>query len=138
MKLFLQVSKKEQEKRIEHLSKEKDTRWRVSRNDRWQNEHYEKCLNAFDSYLKETNLPSAPWYIIDAESKKWTELQALEILTEGIDVALANNAMAVPILQNVFSMEKMPLLSEIPLDKTIGEDEYKKELKRLQNRLRCV
>ena len=104
-------------------------------NDRWQNEHYEKCLNAFDSYLKETNLPSAPWYIIDAESKKWTELQALEILTEGIDVALANNAMAVPILQNVFSMEKMPLLSEIPLDKTIGEDEYKKELKRLQNRL---
>ena len=32
-------------------------------------------------------------------------------------------------------MEKMPLLSEIPLDKTIGEDEYKKELKRLQNRL---
>ena len=56
VKLFLQVSKKEQEKRIEHLSKEKDTRWRVSRNDRWQNEHYEKCLNAFDSYLKETNL----------------------------------------------------------------------------------
>ena len=104
-------------------------------NNRWQNEHYEKCLNAFDSYLKETNLPSAPWYIIDAESKKWTELQVLEILTEGIDVALANNAMAVPILQNVFSMEKMPLLSEIPLDKTIGEDEYKKELKRLQNRL---
>lgn len=50
-------------------------------------------------------------------------------------MALANNAMAVPILQNVFSMEKMPLLSEIPLDKTIGEDEYKKELKRLQNRL---
>lgn len=134
MKLFLQVSKKEQEKRIEHLSKEKDTRWRVSRNDRWQNEHYEKCLNAFDSYLKETNLPSAPWYIIDAESKKWTELQVLEILTEGIDVALANNAMRCQFYRMYFH-GKMPLLSEIPLDKTIGEDEYKKELKRLQNRL---
>jgi len=135
VKLFLNISKKEQEKRISRLTDEKDTAWRVGSYDLWQNEHYEKCLNAFDSYLKETNLPSAPWYIIDAESKKWTELQALEILTEGIDVALANNAMAVPILQNVFSMEKMPLLSEIPLDKTIGEDEYKKELKRLQNRL---
>ena len=135
VKLFLQVSKSEQEKRIEHLSKEKDTRWRVSKNDRWQNDHYEKCSDAFDSYLKETNLPSAPWYIIDAESKKWTELQALEILTEGIDVALANNAMAVPILQNVFSMKKMPLLSEIPLDKTMEEDAYKKELKQLQHRL---
>ena len=123
------MSKKEQEKRIEHLSKEKDTRWRVSRNDRWQNEHYEKCLNAFDSYLKETNLRQHRGISLMQNQKKWTELQALEILTEGIDVALANNAMAVPILQNVFSMEKMPLLSEIPLDKTIGEDEYKKELK---------
>ena len=131
----MQISKSEQEKRIEHLSKEKDTRWRVSKNDRWQNDHYEKCSDAFDSYLKDTNLPSAPWYIIDAESKKWTELQALEILTEGIDVALANNAMAVPILQNVFSMKKMPLLSEIPLDKTMEEDAYKKELKQLQHRL---
>lgn len=135
VKLFLHISHKEQQRRIEHLMKEKDTRWRVSGNDEWQNHHYEECMETFDSYLKDTNMPSAPWYVIEAKSKKWTELQALEILTEGIEVALANNAMAVPILQNVFPMEKMPLLSEIALDKKIDGEEYKIQLKQLQHRL---
>lgn len=135
MKFFLHISKKEQEKRIAHLEEEKDTIWRVSKNDRWQNEHYDKCKEAFSSYLKSTNLPQAPWYIIDAKTKKWSEVQILETLTQGIEIALSNQKMAVPLLQNVFPLVKMPLLSEVPLDKTIEEEEYKKELKQLQHRL---
>ena len=135
MKFFLHISKKEQEKRIENLEQEKDTIWRVSKNDRWQNEHYDKCKEAFSSYLKSTNLPQAPWYIIDAKSKKWSEVQILETLTQGIEIALSNQKMAVPLLQNVFPLVKMPLLSEVPLDKSMEEEEYKKELKQLQHRL---
>ena len=63
MKFFLHISEKEQAKRIEHLEHEKDTVWRVSKNDLWQNRHYEKCEEAFSSYMKNTNMPSAPWYI---------------------------------------------------------------------------
>lgn len=135
MKFFLHVSKKEQAKRIDRLMKEKDTKWRVGKNDLWQNDHYDKCKDAFDSYLKSTNMPSAPWYIIDAKSRKWAELQVLETLTQGIEIALGNRTMAVPLLQNIYPLEKMPLLSEIPLDKSIENDEYKKELKHLQQRL---
>lgn len=80
-------------------------------------------------------MPSAPWYIIDAKSRKWTELQVLETLTQGIEIALSNQKLAVPLLQNVFPLVPMPLLSEVPLDKEIETDEYRKELKELQNRL---
>ena len=135
VKLFLNISKKEQEKRISRLTDEKDTAWRVGSYDLWQNEHYEKCQEVFSDYLKQTNQPSAPWYIIDAKSRKWRELQIMEILTQGIDIALSNSQMAVPLLQNVFPLERMPLLSEIPLDKTISEEDYKKELKQLRQRL---
>lgn len=135
MKFFLHISEKEQRKRIGGLLNKKDTKWRVNKTDQWQNAHYDQCLDAFDSYLKDTNMPSAPWYIIDAKSRKWTELQLLEILTQGIDIALGNRNMAVPLLQNVFPMAQIPLLSEIPLDKTIDDAEYKKELKELQQRL---
>lgn len=135
MKFFLHISKKEQAKRIDRLMKEKDTKWRVGKNDLWQNDHYDKCEDAFDSYLKSTNMPSAPWYIVDAKSRKWAELQVLETLTQGIEIALGNRTMAVPLLQNIFPLEKMPLLSEIPLDVSIENEEYKKELKRLQQRL---
>lgn len=83
MKFFLHISKKEQTRRMERLTDEKDTVWRVGKKDLWQNSHYEKCMDAFSSYLKSTNMPSAPWYIVDAKSKKWTELQVLETLTAG-------------------------------------------------------
>ena len=87
------------------------------------------------SLIHISSLSSAPWYMIDAESRKWTELQVLEYLTQGIDIALSNQALAVPLLQNVFPMTQMPKLSEIPLDKELDDNTYKEELDRLQARL---
>ena len=137
MKLFCHISEKEQKKRIEDLVEDIDTRWRVSENDKWQNKHYEKCLEVFDRYMEDTNNPSAPWYVIDAKSKKWAELQALEILTQGIEIALQNQSLAVPLLQNVFPLEKVPKLSEIPLEnKSLSDEEYKEQLTKLQNHLK--
>ena len=136
MKFFCHISEKEQKKRIEALKEDVDTRWRVSDNDKWQNKHYEKCKAVFDCYLEDTNTPSAPWYILDSKSKKWAELQALEILTQGIEIAMQNRNLAVPLLQNVFPLEKMPKLAEVPLDKKADEATYKEELDALQDRLK--
>lgn len=135
IKLFCHISEKEQKKRIEELTGEKDTCWRVSENDQWQNKHYDKCLEVYDRYMEDTNAPSSPWYVIDARSRKWAELQALEILTQGIDTAMQNRSTAVPLLQNVFPLAKMPKLSEIALDKCVEAQEYKEELNALQKKL---
>ncbi len=136
MKFFFQISQKEQKSRIKALEKDRSTSWRVSNNDEWQNEHYDKCLKVYDQYLSDTNASTSPWYIVDAQSRKWALLQVVETLVNGIDTALQNSAMAVPLLQNVFPLEKMPRLSEIPLDKTIEEEAYRIELKMLQNKLK--
>ena len=136
MKFFFHIEKKEQLKRLEKLIKDKNTAWRVSKNDLWQNEHYDKCYDVFDQYLFDTDLPTAPWYLIDAKNKKWAQLQVLEMLDRGIEVALANNKQAAPILQNTFPLNVTPKLSDISLaDKTLTEEEYRKELKVCQNRL---
>lgn len=135
MKFFFQISRKEQKKRIEVLKEDKDTRWRVSGDEDWQNKHYDKCMHVFDRYLNDTNSPADPWYIVDAKNRKWAELQVLETLVSGIETALKNSNLAVPLLQNVFPLEKIPKLSEISLDKEISEEEYKKELKNLQSKL---
>ena len=136
LKFFFHISKKEQESRIEALLSEKDTAWRVSEGDLWQNRHYDKCLEAFDRYLDDTNTPSAPWYIVDSKSKKFAELQVMETLCMGIETALHNESLAVPLLQNAFPLIKMPKLRDVPLEgKTLDEEEYKKELKELQAKL---
>ena len=136
LKFFFHISKKEQESRIEALLSEKDTAWRVSEGDLWQNRHYDKCLEAFDRYLDDTNTPSAPWYIVDSKSKKFAELQVMETLCMGIETALHNESLAVPLLQNAFPLIKMPKLRDVPLEgKTLDEEKYKKELKELQQKL---
>ena len=53
----------------------------------------------------------------------------------GIDTALHNESLAVPLLQNVFPLIKMPKLKDVPLDKTISEEEYKLQLRLLQEKL---
>ncbi len=136
LKFFFHISKKEQENRIDALLSEKDTAWRVSEGDLWQNRHYDKCLEAFDRYLDDTNTPSAPWYIVNSKSKKFAELQVMETLCMGIETALHNESLAVPLLQNAFPLIKMPKLRDVPLEgKTLDEEEYKKELKELQAKL---
>ena len=61
----------------------------------------------------------------------------METLLSGIEVALQNSAHSVPILQNIFPMVKMPKLSEVSLDgKELSDEEYKKELDELQDKLK--
>ena len=136
LKFFMQIDRKEQEKRMGILLESKDTRWRVNEYDLWQNDHYKKCRKIFDQYMQDTNTSAAPWYIVDAGDRKWAELQVLETMISNIEVAMENSKHAVPILQNVFPLMEMPRLSEIPLDgKEVGDEEYKAELKELQAKL---
>ena len=136
LKFFMHISKDEQKKRIDNLDKDIDTKWRISEGDIWQNKHYKKCENIFEKYLEDTDNSSAPWYIVDAKSEKWALLQVLERMNEGIDIALQNSSLAVPLLQNTFPLQKMPKLSEVSLEgKELTDEEYKEQLDDLQARL---
>ena len=136
MKFFLHIDREEQERRLEALRADKDTAWRATDFDLWQNTHYKKCRKVFDHALAMTNTPAAPWYILDASDPKWTELQALETLVQGIHVALQNQAKSVPLLPNTFPLVTMPLLSQVTLEgKTLKEEDYRRQLKALQKQL---
>ena len=136
MKFFLHIDREEQERRLEALRADKDTAWRATDFDLWQNTHYKKCRKVFDHALAMTNTPAAPWYILDASDPKWTELQALETLVQGIHVALQNQAKSVPLLPNTFPLVTMPLLSQVTLEgKTLEEEDYRRQLKALQKQL---
>ena len=54
VRFFLNISRKEQKRRINRLLDNKDTMWRVSEFDRWQNEHYKECEAVYDEILEAT------------------------------------------------------------------------------------
>ena len=137
MKFFFEIDRKEQKKRLKALLSDKNTSWRVSEADEEQNKDYDRYEKLFDRYLSDTNRSTSPWYIIDAKDRKWAELQVLEFLNQGIDTALKNHSLAVPILQNTFPLVEMPDLKDVSLrDKTVSDEEYEKQLDKLQKELR--
>lgn len=136
LKFFMEIDKEEQTKRMESLLKDEDTSWRVSESDRSQNEHYKKWRKAFDRCLADTNMSTSPWYIVNAQDKKWAELQVLEIMVEGIEIAMQNHSHSVPVLQNVFPLVKTPKLQDVELEgKEMEDSQYRAELKVLQKKL---
>ena len=136
LKFFFHISEKEQKKRIEELLNDKNTKWRVSKDDIWQNEHYEEALEVFDRYLFDTDQSNSPWYLIDSKDKKWAELQVTEFMIRAIDTALNNEKQSALILQNTFELLPIQKLKDIPLDKELTEEEYRTELDVCQKKLK--
>ena len=136
LKFFFHISHKEQKHRLDALLAEKETAWQVNDYDLWENEHYDDCYKVFDRFLEDTNTSTSPWYVVDAKSRKWAELQVMETMVAGIDMALKNHNLTVPLIQNIFPLVRMPKLAEIDLSKSISEEEYKEQLKVLQEKLR--
>ena len=135
IKFFFHIGEQEQRKRLTRLLDDKNTRWRVSEYDLWQNQHYKKSLKAFDQFIDDTSQSIAPWYIVDATDKKWAQLQILETLVQAVDTALKNSTLSVPLLQNAFPLNKMEKLSDINLNKSLSDEEYEYMLKNYQKKL---
>ena len=136
LKFFFQIGEKEQKRRMDVLLEDKNTRWRVSDGDLWQNGHYEKCKELYDMYMEETNRSYAPWHIIDAKNQKWAQVQLMTTLVNAIESHLSVNVTEAVIPKNKFSLQTMPKLKDIPLNKEMSEEEYRIELEQCQSRLR--
>ena len=134
VKLFLHISQETQDQRLAKLAEDKDTAWRVGENDRKQNKNYDKALEAFDEYLTATDFPWAPWKIIDGTDAVRSQLDAADWLYEQIADALRRRPRPEQ-PRRAWPLVPIPPLAEIPLDKTMDEEDYDKALKRCRKKL---
>ena len=134
LKLFLHVSQKEQHKRLAALKENYETEWRVTEDDLWQHREYDTFLETYDAFMERTNDP-IKWHVLDASNRNQAVRDALKLLVKKIDKALDAGKYNGEPFKEDFPLIKMPKLSEVDLSPTIEEEEYKKELKKLQKRL---
>ena len=130
IKFFFHISKEEQAKRMKRLLKHKNTKWRISDDDIWQNKHYDEYLNLYNDYMNQTNPAYAPWYVIDATNKKLAQLQVLETLMSCIQNRLDHEKKDALIIDNIYPLRETINLNECDLSLTIDEETYRKELKK--------
>jgi polyphosphate kinase 2 len=69
LKYYLDISKKEQEKRLEEREKDPLKQWKISPIDKMALKHWKDYSKARDEMLLRTNFKHAPWFIVNADDK---------------------------------------------------------------------
>ena len=134
LKIFLHIDEEEQFDRLEALSGNADTEWRVTPDDLWQHREYKQFLKAYDDFMEETDEPVS-WHVLDGRRKRTAVRDAMKLLVQKIDKALEKERYVGEPFEEKFPLLKMPKLAEVDLSPTLSDEEYKNELKRLQKRL---
>ena len=79
LKLFLNVSKKEQKVRFLKRIEEKEKNWKFSAADVLERRHWAEYIGAYEDMLTHTSTDWAPWFVVPADHKWFTRLCVSEI-----------------------------------------------------------
>ena len=148
LKFFIHISREEQEKRLEELDKRKSSTWRVSEEEWKRHRHYRELLALTEEMLHKTDAGHAAWTIVAGHDERYAEIQMLTTLGNALEERIAElsrpsgkNAGPQDSGEAVLSIEPLtPLtrLDDIDLSVGIERKKYKKDLPRLQERLREI
>ena len=80
IKLFLHISKDEQNKRLEDRLKDPKKRWKIDEKDIQKRKYWDEYLNAHEDIINKCNASWAPWYIIPSNIKWFRNIVVATIL----------------------------------------------------------
>ena len=156
VKCWFHLSQDAQRKRLKKFEKDPETRFKVSRLDWKHFGHYDTFVHVAERAIRTTDAADTPWTIVEAADDRWRDLAVGRALAEALEERLAavkeaeekkatlkkaaaEKAAATPKRATKAALAKPAkgagILSTIDLERTVSEDEYKKELPRLQERL---
>jgi len=142
IKIFLHVSKKEQEKRLKSLAGNHETAWRVSKEDFKQNSKYEKTLKVFDRMLEDTDHSAAQWTVIEADDSRFADVKVYRTVVDAMEKAVGamqekkdkagngENNGTVPAVTASNSK-----LAQVDLSRSLNREQYDSRLRDAQNDL---
>ena len=82
LKFFLNVSKKEQKKRLLARINSHQKNWKFSLADVEERGNWDKYMEAFEDTFNHTSTEKSPWYIIPADNKWFTRTVVADVIIE--------------------------------------------------------
>ncbi len=89
VKLFVHISKKAQEKRLEALHNNPDTAWRVSDRKLRMTKFYDEGYKLYDRFLEGSDFEEAPWTVVNGEDRRAANIQIVEALVNALEKTLS-------------------------------------------------
>jgi AMP-polyphosphate phosphotransferase len=96
IKFWLHIGRQEQKHRIEKLSKHKATSWEVGDAERLQQKKHKAYAQAAEEMFARTEAEYAPWTIVAATDRRWTDVQVFETIISRLEPHVAAHEVPLP------------------------------------------
>ncbi|WP_336958283.1 polyphosphate kinase 2 family protein [Chryseobacterium contaminans] len=85
IKIFLNVSKDEQKKRLLDRINEQEKNWKFSAGDLPERALFDQYMEAYETAINETSKDHAPWYVLPADNKWFARTAAIQIIIDTLE-----------------------------------------------------
>jgi len=85
LKFFLHVSREEQKKRFLERIEVPEKNWKFSAADVEERANWDRYMEAYETMVRRTAAPHAPWYVVPADHKWFTRLVVAEAVCEALE-----------------------------------------------------
>ncbi len=85
IKIFLNISKKEQKKRFLDRIEEKEKNWKFSLGDLPELALWDDYMNVYEDAINETSKDYAPWFVIPGDDKWFARVAAIQIIIDALE-----------------------------------------------------
>lgn len=85
IKIFLNVSQKEQKKRFLDRINEPDKNWKFAAGDLTERLLWPEYMEVYEKAIKETSKDHAPWFVIPADDKWFARVAAIQIIINTLE-----------------------------------------------------
>ncbi|WP_153395027.1 polyphosphate kinase 2 family protein [Chryseobacterium vaccae] len=85
VKIFLNVSKDEQKKRLLDRINEQEKNWKFSTGDLPERALFSQYMEAYETAINETSKDHAPWYVFPADNKWFARVAAIQIIIDTLE-----------------------------------------------------
>ena len=85
IKIFLNISKKEQKKRFLDRIDEQEKNWKFSIGDLPERALWDEYMNAYEKAINETSKDHAPWFVIPGDDKWFARVAAIQIIIDALE-----------------------------------------------------
>jgi AMP-polyphosphate phosphotransferase len=139
LKLWFHLSKKQQKTRLQTLSKDPRTRWRVTDEDWANHARYDELRAICERALRRTSSDAAPWHVIEGADANYRALTTGRLVLEGLRgrLAVEDPSPARPLVPPTPAREpgEVTLLSRLDLSAKVSKRDYEERLEKLECRL---
>ena len=96
MKFWLHISKEEQRRRFKQLEKDPLTAWHVQPEDWDHHRRYDEYLVAVEELLERTEAEWAPWTIVEATDRYWSQAKIFTTIITQLEETLRRRGVELP------------------------------------------